>query len=145
MIIRRANVGDISGIIFLLQMMHEETVVDIPKINTGKLVHKINELLHTGIILVAVDNEKVIGSISGQKNKDWWSDEDYIGDLWYYVMKDYRKSDIAKKLLNHFVKIVKEVKLQLRLGHVFSGDVIRKDKFYERQGFLRIGSIYIEG
>ena len=51
----------------------------------------------------------------------------------------------AKKLLNHFVKIVKEVKLQLRLGHVFSGDVVRKDKFYERQGFLRIGSIYIEG
>ena len=125
MIIRRANVGDISGIIFLLQMMHEETVVDIPKINTVK-------------------DDKVIGSISGQKNKDWWSDEDYIGDLWYYVMKDYRKSDIAKKLLNHFVKIVKEVKLQLRLGHVFSGDVIRKDKFYERQGFLRIGSIYIE-
>ena len=119
MIIRRANVGDISRIIFLLQMMHEETVVDIPKINTGKLVHKINELLHTGIILVAVDNEKVIGSISGQKNKDWWSDEDYIGDLWYYVMKDYRKSDIAKKLLNHFVKIVKEVKLQLRLDMFF--------------------------
>ena len=24
-----------------------ETVVDIPKINTGKLVQKINELLHT--------------------------------------------------------------------------------------------------
>ena len=120
-------------------------MVDIPKINTGKLVHKINELLHTGIILVAVDGEKVIGSISGQKNKDWWSDEDYIGDLWYYVMKDYRKSDVAKKLLNHFVKIVKEVKLQLRLGHVFSGDVVRKDKFYERQGFSRVGSIYIEG
>ena len=124
MIIRRANVGDISGIIFLLQMMHEETVVDIPKINTGKLVHKINELLHTGIILVAVDNEKVIGSISHKKNKDWWSDEDYIGDLWYYVMKDYRKSDIAKKLLNHFVKIVKEVKLQLRLGHVFLQEML---------------------
>ena len=69
MIIRRANVGDISGIIFLLQMMDEETVVDIPKINTGKLVHKINELLHTGIILVAVDNEKVIGSISGQEKQ----------------------------------------------------------------------------
>ena len=69
MIIRRANVGDISGIIFLLQMMHEETVVDIPKINTGKLVHKINELLHTGIILVAVDNEKVIGSISVEKQR----------------------------------------------------------------------------
>ena len=40
MIIRRANVGDISRIIFLLQMMQSmKTVVDIPKINTGKLVH----------------------------------------------------------------------------------------------------------
>ena len=100
-----------------------------------------------GIILVAVDNEKVIGSIFTRKTK--------IGGLMKITLeifgsircyeKDYRKSDIAKKLLNHFVKIVKEVKLQLRLDMFFSGDVVRKDKFYERKGFLRIGSIYIEG
>ena len=59
-------------------------------------------------------------------------------------MKDYRKGDIAKKLLNHFVKIVKEVKLQLRLGHVSQRSLFVKINFMKDKGFLRIGSIYIE-
>ena len=54
--IRRANVLDISAIIFLLNEMHKETKVEVPKINTQKLINKINELLHRGVILVAVEN-----------------------------------------------------------------------------------------
>ena len=145
MIVRRANLGDISALVFLLNRMHKETTSEIPKINTAKLVDKINQLLHTGVVLVGIDdNNNIVGSIDGQKNTDWWADEEHIGDLWYYVIPDARKSTIAKKLLINFIKIVKEAKMKLRLGHVFSGDVGRKDKFYERHGFQRAGTVYVE-
>lgn len=145
MIVRRANLGDISALVFLLSRMHKETTVEIPKINTAKLVDKINQLLHTGVVLVGTDEDNnIVGSIAGQKNVDWWADEEYIGDLWYYVVPNARKSDVAKKLLINFIKIVKETKMKLRLGHVFSGDVDRKDKFYERHGFQKAGIVYVE-
>ena len=60
MIVRRANLGDISALVFLLNRMHKETTSEIPKINTAKLVDKINQLLHTGVVLVGIDDNNNI-------------------------------------------------------------------------------------
>ena len=144
MIIRKATLLDISAIIFLLHKMHEETEIETPKINSVKLINKINVLLHDGLVLVAVDDNKVVGSIAGQISQDWWTDETHLADAWYYVMKNSRKSLAGKKLIDEFIKLAKKAKLKLRLGHIFSGDIERKDKFYERLGFVRAGSVYME-
>ena len=141
--IRKANILDISALIFMLNTMHKETELKVPEINTFKLTNKINEILHKGIILVAVDN-KIQGSIAGQICQDWWSEEKYLADSWFYVFPDSRKSNIAKNLIIDFMKIAKEAKLKIRLGHVFSGDIDRKDKFYEKLGLVKAGSIYME-
>ena len=142
--IRRANVLDISAIIFMLNEMHKETKVEVPKINTHKLINKINELLHKGLVLVAIEDNKIVGSIAGMSVNDWWSDEMFISDAWFYVFPNERKSTIAKNLCIDFIKIAKEAKLKVRLGHVFSGDLERKDKFYERLGLVKVGSTYME-
>ena len=144
MIVRKATLLDISAIILLLQMMHKETEIESSKINSAKMLDKINILLHSGVVLVAEKDNKIVGTIGGQVSQDWWSDENYIADAWYYVAKDYRKSIIGKKLLQDFIKIAKEANMKLRLGHVFSGDIKRKDKFFERMGFVRAGSVYME-
>ena len=34
--------------------------------------------------------------------------------------------------------------MKIRLGHIFSGDLERKDKFYERLGMVKAGSTYVE-
>ena len=47
-------------------------------------------------------------------------------------------------LVKNFIKLAKEAKLTVRLGHVFSGDVERKDKFFERLGLIKAGSVYVE-
>ena len=52
--------------------------------------------------------------------------------------------NIAKNLITDFIKIGKEAKLKIRLGHIFSGDLERKDKFYERLGLVKAGSTYVE-
>ena len=144
MIIRRATLLDVSAIIFLLQMMHKETEIETPKINTAKMLDRINMLLHKGVVLVAEKDKLIVGTIAGQVSQDWWTDEQHLADAWYYVAKDYRKSIIGKKLLQDFIKIAKEAKVKLRLGHIFSGDIKRKDKFYERMGFVKAGSVYME-
>ena len=47
-------------------------------------------------------------------------------------------------LVKNFVNFAKSVKMSVRLGHVFSGDIERKDKFFERLGFKKAGSVYVE-
>jgi len=34
--------------------------------------------------------------------------------------------------------------IKIKLGHVYSGDGERKDKFYERLGLSKVGSLYME-
>mgnify|MGYP003656359700 CR=1 FL=1 len=142
--IRKASVLDISAITYMLNTMHKETELNVSTINTFKLVNKINEIIHTGIVLVAIQDNKLVGSIGGTTSSDWWSEEKHLSDLWFYVYKDARKSEIAKNLITDFIKIGKEAKLKIRLGHIFSGDVDRKDKFYERLGLVKAGSTYVE-
>jgi GNAT superfamily N-acetyltransferase len=142
--IRKASVLDISAITYMLNTMHKETELNVSTINTFKLVNKINEIIHTGIVLVAIQDNKLVGSIGGTTSSDWWSEEKHLSDLWFYVYKDARKSGIAKNLITDFIKIGKEAKVKIRLGHIFSGDVDRKDKFYERLGLVKAGSTYVE-
>ena len=142
--IRKASVLDISAITYMLNTMHKETELNVSTINTFKLVNKINEIIHTGIVLVAIQDNKLVGSIGGTTSSDWWSEEKHLSDLWFYVYKDARKSEIAKNLITDFIKIGKQAKMKIRLGHIFSGDVDRKDKFYERLGLVKAGSTYVE-
>ena len=142
--IRRATVLDISALTIMLDTMHRETYIKVPKINSMKLINKINELVHNGLVFVSIKDNKIQGSIAGQICADWWSEEKYIGDVWFYVFKDQRKSDVAKKLIQTYIKTAKDAKMKLRLGHVFSADIDRKDNFYKRLGFAKAGSIYVE-
>ena len=144
MIIRKATILDISALIHLLYSMHKETIIKIPNINSVKLINKISHLIHNGLILVAEKDKKIVGSIGGQIVEDWWSDEKYIADAWFYVYKNNRKSTIAIRLLKSFMKITKEAKLKLRLGHIFSGDMDRKDKFFTKIGLQKVGSTFME-
>jgi hypothetical protein len=42
------------------------------------------------------------------------------------------------------MKIGKDANVKVKLGHVYSGDGERKDKFYERLGLVKVGSLYTE-
>ncbi len=145
MIIRRAGVLDISAIIALLIEMHNGTDVPASKIHSEKMVNKITETIHRGIGFVSLNDNNVIeGSIGGLVASDWWSDEKYLGDLWFYVTPEARKSNAAFELVRNFKRIGKEAGVPVRLGHVFSKDLERKDKFFERLGLQKAGSVFLE-
>jgi hypothetical protein len=97
-------------------------------------------------VLVAVDEGRVVGTIGGTTGRDWWSDDEYFSDLWFYVSSEARASRAAILLIKKFVSEIRSgfPGHKIRLGHVFSGDIARKDKFFERLGLTKAGSLFME-
>ena len=75
---------------------------------------------------------------------DWWSEEKHLGDLWFYVTPEARKSNAAFELVREFKKVGQKADIPVRLGHVFSKDLERKDKFFQRLGLQKAGSVFLE-
>jgi N-acetylglutamate synthase-like GNAT family acetyltransferase len=144
--VRKAGILDISSIIFLLLEMHKNVEIPVSKINSELLVDKISQAIHKGVVFVAIDDKNVIqGSIGGMIGSDWWSSETHLADLWFYVRPDFRKSSAGNDLIKNFIKVAKDSKIPVKLGHVFSGDIDRKDNFFSRLGLIKAGSIFVEG
>ena len=142
--LRLATVEDLSELYMMLQVMHSETIDGTSPIDSEKLTSAINNALHRGVVVVAEIDNKIVGSIGGVETSDWWSSEKYLADLFFFVYKEHRKSTIAVKLIKSFMEIGKKANMKMKLGHVYSGDGDRKDKFYERLGFEKAGSLYTE-
>ena len=142
--LRLATVEDISELYMMLQVMHSETIDGTSPIDSEKLTSAINNALHRGVVVVAEIDNKIVGSIGGMETSDWWRSEKYLADLFFFVYKEHRKSTIAVKLIKSFMEIGKKANMKMKLGHVYSGDGDRKDKFYERLGFVKAGSLYTE-
>ena len=142
--LRLATVEELSELYMMLQVMHSETIDGTSPIDSEKLTSAINNALHRGVVVVAEIDNKIVGSIGGMETSDWWSSEKYLADLFFFVYKEHRKSTIAVKVIKSFMEIGKKANMKMKLGHVYSGDGDRKDKFYERLGFVKAGSLYTE-
>jgi len=145
MIIRRAVPDDIPEVYKLLIAMHDGVKIPVGEISEGKLLHMIKHMIEKGIVLLAVKDGKIVGSQAGKFSSDWWSEEKFFADIWFFVHPDSRKSRAAIKLVKCFIKIGKELKVRVKLGHVYSGDIDRKDEFFNRLGFVKAGSLFTEG
>ena len=142
--IRLATVEDLSDLYMMLQVMHSETIDGTSPIDSEKLTSAINNALHRGVVVVAEIDNKIVGSIGGMETSDWWSDKLYLADLWFFVYKEHRKSRAALRLVRSFLEIGRDAKMSVKLGHIYSGDIDRKDNFYERLGMAKVGSLYME-
>ncbi len=144
MLIRTATPLDISALYGMLHVMHSETVHDVSPVRSDKMVAAISRAIHDGVVLVAEIDGRIIGSIGGAEMTDWWSDKKHLADKWFFVYRQHRKSTIATRLIKKFMKIGQEAGVPVKLGHVYSGDIDRKDKFYERLGLCKVGSLFTE-
>ena len=142
--IRRADQTDVSELYDMLTDMHSQTVLPVSPMKKDKVMNMIILAITRGVVYVATEKNKILGSIGGMSTSDWWSTDEYLGDLWFYVFPEHRKSNIAIKLVKTFINYGKEVKLKIKLGSVYSGDLRRKDNFFNRLGFVKAGSLYLE-
>lgn len=139
--IRKATILDASSIYAMLLQMHDEIQFDVGEVNLKKLSECVLTVINNGVALVAMDNQTIVGSIGGVYTTEWWSDEQVLGDLWFYVYKDHRSSKAGIGLIRQFLESGRNMKM--KLGHIYNGDLTRKDKFYERLGLQKAGSVYV--
>ena len=142
--IRRAEQTDVPELYDMLTDMHSQTVLPVSPMKKDKVMNMIILAITRGVVYVATEKNKILGSIGGMSTSDWWSTDEYQGDRWFYVFPEHRKSNIAIKLVKTFINYGKEVKLKIKLGSVYSGDLRRKDNFFNRLGFVKAGSLYLE-
>jgi len=142
--IRVANLLDTSALILMIMKMHSESKNDIPTLNVAKVSDAVTGAIKNGLVYVALEEENLIGSIGGVISNDWFSEQKILGDLWFYVDNKHRSSNTAVKLIKQFISAGKKAKIKIRLGHIYFGDMERKDTFYKKLGFKLIGQIYSE-
>ena len=129
-----------------LQMLDKAITPQVASVLVKLLpeMQQLIEMVEQGGVGDAMAENEITGSIGGITTSDWWSSEPLLSDVWFYVSPLHRKSRSALILIKTFIKIAKDAKLKIRLGHIYSGDIERKDKFYEKLGLVKAGSTYVE-
>lgn len=141
---RAATTEDSSGLYEMLMAMHSGTIAGTSPVSPDKVREEIAYVLEFGDVLLAELDGRIIGSIAGAETSDWWSDEIHLADRWFFVYKEHRKSRAALSLVKSFLQVARRAEIKVKLGHVYSGDIARKDSFYERLGLSRVGSLYVD-
>lgn len=138
--IRQATIFDQAHICALLFKMHNEIDFEISEIDPEKFSNSVLGAINRGVVFIAIEEGRMIGSIGGVYSSEWWSTEKVLGDLWFYVEPESRATRAAANLLKQFMEVGKGI--QVKLGHMYSDDLERKNKFYERLGLKKVGTSY---
>ena len=101
MIVRRATMFDISGILLTISKWHEEATIDYPPWEEPASIQWVSDTMTKGVVFVAEEDGKIVGSIglSGQQfpwNGSVWT----LECEWLYVDVDKRKGGAAFGLID---------------------------------------------
>jgi GNAT superfamily N-acetyltransferase len=110
------------------------------KVNGHRGYAHIWQHLERGAVWVVEDHDGIAGSIAVMKRKHWWSDGEYLADGWFYVRPEKRASRAALLLIRAAEQFAGGTMLKIELSH--SEDLNRKDAFFRKMGFARMGASY---
>lgn len=139
-----AKEGDIPSLVPLLKQMHETAPSPLPPLAPHKVLRALRDCISGGRIFMVRKGEPV-GILALTEGTHWYSNEKFLGDLVFYVAPSSRTSRIASHLLRSATQYATMRGLPLLMAVVHGEDVQRKDNFYARHGFSRIGGVYSRG
>ena len=83
--VRRGELGDISSVLWLLNVM--QTEAEKNQIDWFKVSHTLIECIRQGLVLICLNKEgQAVGSIGGATTSEWYSQELLLGDYWFFVV-----------------------------------------------------------
>lgn len=94
-------------------------------------------------MFVAEDNGKIVGGLAGEIIAPYFSDDTAAGDIFIYIMEEYRHGELGSLLAQEFIDwaISKGVKI-VYFRDTSGIDTGKMKIFYNRLGFSQVGSIY---
>lgn len=133
-----------GAVCMLLEVAQTETAVELPPVNPTKLMFSVLQTASEGVVLVArLPDGRVIGSVGLHVASWYWSDARYIGDRWFFVHPEFRKSKVARTLLDATKALAKKHNLTLMLGVSTGLDTELKTQWYTRAGLTYAGGLFI--
>ena len=113
----RATAGDAHQVADVLREMHAEAPVGFPPYNEEKGMMAISRVIESGVVFVAGEFDGVLGL---ERQTYWFSDEAFIGDVFFFVRKGARKTRAGVKLLKAAAELSDTLGERVRLS-VFNG------------------------
>lgn len=104
--------------------------------------HKILQLYKNpnAVGFVAIENDKIIGFISGIFSEYFFSNRKQVTDLGFFVLPEFRGSRAALKLVKSLETWAKNIGADdLHLGQTTAVDMDKTRQFYERLGYKTVG------
>lgn len=135
-----AGAGDIPGLVELLHLMHKEN--GVAPANWDKVEAVVRNVVETGAAVIALDGEDIVGSIGVVIQPLWYSDEQFVRDMWVFVHPMYRRTRIARTLFDMVVDFARGLERPAIFTVTSPKDTERKVEFYRRR-FRSIGEVFI--
>ena len=143
--LRKACEDDTYQIRELLKNWLVETKLDFGKTNNSKARENILEYINKHFVIVAEDDNKIIGSIAMANCDTWYTDKAFYRTLWFFVDQEKRNPQIAKSLLDFAREYAKIRNIPMILEIVQGKDMERKHQWATRQHLNYLGGTYSEG
>lgn len=143
--LRKACEDDTYQIRELLKNWLVETKLDFGKTNNSKARENILEYIDKHFVIVAEDDNKIIGSIAMANCDTWYTDKAFYRTLWFFVDQEKRNPIIAKSLLDFAREYAKIRNIPMILEIVQGKDMERKHQWATRQHLNYLGGTYSEG
>lgn len=127
----------------LVDQFHSEYKNEFPAVDVKKTIEYIGNHYHEGKIFIVKRGQDIVGVTMAKPVAFWFSHEKYVNEGVFYVAPSARRSRAAKLLTTELKAYARKLDLPLMLG-ISSGDRVKaKDRFFENQGFKRIGGLYL--
>ena len=143
--LRKACEDDTYQIRELLKNWLVETNLDFGKTNNSKARENILEYIDKHFVIVAEDDNKIIGSIAMANCDTWYTDKAFYRTLWFFVDQEKRNPQIAKSLLDFAREYAKIRNIPMILEIMQGKDMERKHQWATRQHLNYLGGTYSEG
>jgi GNAT superfamily N-acetyltransferase len=141
LIVRTSTPSDVGPVYDLLCVMAREMA--IYPVNMTKVQKNMLAVFQHGIVIVAVEGGKVIGSIGLVPQQTVYSDVTHIEDQWTYVHPDHRRHGVARQMRDLAVSFAEQHKVPLHLEVYNLKNPIASRGLYLKAGFKALGEKFI--
>ena len=136
--IRHAVRDDFTRLWPLLMDMHREQ--GLFSLNKEKVARTLAEAIDGGQVLIAESGGVILGTFAWTITTFYYSDDQFIGDLWLYVRPEHRRSMAAVRLRNAMTAEARKRGLPLVAGAV--GKKLNGARLFGG-GFAKIGELFM--
>lgn len=140
---RVGTLEDIPGLIlFLINFKEENPLMDQFEYDVKGSAETLRRIIQEdqGVILVALNDDIIVGTIVLGKTKLWWAHKEIFTDLVFYVNPEYRKGEVPKKLFEYVKVFADDLKMPIMLSIVKdSTNNELLERYLNIKGFKSVG------